>query len=106
MSRIFADIRAVQDRFSPERGVPKYTAEFAEATSRLHPDLVERWLLHEGEPVPPFLLGLLSGGKVGYAGDASERPDILHNLAPFHSVGRGMSEHDLLDRHLVAPTTR
>lgn len=103
---ILADISAVQDRKAPERGVPRYTAEFAETAARLRPGLVDEWLLREGEPIPPFLLGLLSAGRVSWARDAERAPDILHNLAPFHRVGNGLNRNDLLDTRLVGPGTR
>ena len=92
----FADIQAVQDRYSAERGVPKYTAEFA-AAARLAPDLVQQWLLKQGEPIPPSLMGLLSRGSIRYLDDDGSKPDVIHNLAPFQAVGRGLTHHDLLD---------
>jgi glycosyltransferase involved in cell wall biosynthesis len=97
MSVIFADIQAVQDRYSAERGVPKYAAEFATAAAHGRPGLVDQWLLKRHEPIPPTIMGLLSTGSVRYVDDAGPRPDVVHNLAPFQSVGRGLTHHDLLD---------
>ena len=102
----FADIQAVQDRYSPERGVPKYTQEFAETASRIRPDLVNQWLLRRGEPVPPSLLHLFSSGAVQFLDEIATPPDIIHNLAPFQRVGSGIDSDDLLDHRLTGPGTK
>ena len=105
--RIFAGIEAVQDRQSAERGVPRYTLEFAVAMQQDAPDVVDRWLLRAGEPLPPTLLDLLPTGKLAFTDDRTlPAPDVLHALAPFERVGKGLRLGDVFPDRLRGTRTK
>lgn len=94
---VHADISAVQDRYSAERGVPRYVSEFAVEAAHRAPDLIDTWMLRRGRPVPPGALSLMSLAQARYR-DTVGAPDVVHHLAPFHDAGSGLTAGDLLDR--------
>jgi len=105
--RVHATLDAIQDRGGAERGVPRYSLEFALAMEKAAPGTVERWLLREGEPVPPTATGLLETGRLAYTNDRRvTAPDVLHSLAPFQYVNRGMRLDDVFPARLRGPRTR
>lgn len=105
--RVYATLDAIQDRSGAERGVPRYSLEFALAMEKAAPGTVERWLLREGEPVPPTAVDLLETGRLAYGSDRSlTAPDIVHSLAPFQYVTRGVRIDDVFPARLRGPRTR
>jgi glycosyltransferase involved in cell wall biosynthesis len=105
--RIYADIAAIQDRYSAERGVPRYSLEFALEMERLAPGLVNRWLLRASDPIPPTALDLLPTGRLAYADDRTlPRPDVIHSLAPFQHVATGLRTDMVFANRMRGPRTK
>ncbi len=105
--RIYANIDAIQDRYSAERGVPRYSLEYAMAMEHAAPGLVGRWLLRSGDPVPPTALDLLPTGRLAFADDPSlARPDVIHSVAPFQHVASGLRTDMVFANRMRGPHTK
>lgn len=85
--RVYVDASPLQDEISAERGIGRYVAGLAGAIERHRPDVVERWVLRPGGPVPPQVPDLVWRGKAVRADDPSlVSPDIWHITSPLEPL--------------------
>jgi glycosyltransferase involved in cell wall biosynthesis len=82
---VVLDIQATQSAGYRERGVARYTQEFAQALLQRHPGYIDRLLLNPDLPPPSGAGPLVSSGKlmVDPGNGNGHGPAIFHALSPF-----------------------
>jgi glycosyltransferase involved in cell wall biosynthesis len=82
---VVLDVQAMQSAGYRERGVARYTQEFASALLQEHPRYVDRLLLNPDLPPPSGTGPIVSSGKltVDPGTDDGAGPAIFHAMSPF-----------------------
>jgi glycosyltransferase involved in cell wall biosynthesis len=83
---VHVDLRCLQDPTHPERGIPTYTSQLAQACERENDHLDISWVISSAGPMPRSAVGLLNTGRVVREDEliTQRGATVLHTTSPFY----------------------